>query len=349
MRVVIAPDSFKGSLGAAEAAEAIAAGVRLWARATGRSVETVLLPVADGGEGFAACLSRYMPGRWLTATVTGPLGDHVAARYYMADDGTAVIEMAAAAGLHLVGTPTPQTALAGTTRGVGELMAQAMAGGATRMVMGLGGSATTDGGAGLLEALAGVEVTVPIVAAVDVDNVMCGPQGAAAVFGTQKGADAATVAVLDERLRKLAERYDRESGRPVSTIPGSGAAGATAAALLTLGATLRSGIEVILQAAGFDKIVADADLVITGEGRLDLQTLRGKAPMGVLRAAGSVPVIAIGGSVAADAATALRTAGFAAVIAATPASMPLPQALVPSTARTNLTHATLSTLTAPTE
>ena len=339
IRVVIAPDSFKGSLTAAEAAAAIDAGVRKAAHEAGLSIETVIIPVADGGEGFADCLSRYMPGQWVTATVTGPLGAPVQARYYMADDGNAIIEMAAAAGLHLVGTPTPETAWSATTHGVGELMADAIDRGASRIIMGLGGSATTDGGSGLLEALEGQKVNVPIIAAVDVDNVMCGPQGAAAVFGPQKGADAKTVAALESRLRKLAARYDSLCGRSISTTPGSGAAGATAAALLTLGAEMHSGIQVILNAAGFERIVADADLVITGEGRLDRQTLGGKAPMGVLRAAGAVPVIAIGGNVDEEAVPTLLAAGFKAVVAATPPRMPLHEALKPETAMANLRRA----------
>jgi glycerate kinase len=340
VRIVIAPDSFKGSLEADEAAAAIAAGV-----VRSRPDATVVLrPIADGGEGTvaAALAAGYRAGQ---VSVEGPDGAPVVATF--AHDGTtAVLELAAAAGLGLLHRPAPLTA---STRGVGELVLAALDAGAGRIVLGLGGSATTDGGGGMLQALgvrlldddgtdlppgggalgrlaridvggldrrlAGVEFVV----ATDVDNPLLGEHGAAAVFGPQKGASAGDVAVLDAALARFAEVLARDLGAQVADLPGAGAAGGTAAgAVAVLGARLVSGAGLVCDLIGLDAALTGADLVITGEGSLDGQTLRGKAPAEVAaraRAAG-VPCVALAGVVRLSP-DELAAAGFAGAHALT--------------------------------
>ncbi len=317
MRIVIAPDSFKGTLTAAQACDAIAEGCR---RAL-PDAELRRLPVADGGEGTAATLATATGGVLHPVTVSGPLGTPVSATYAVLGDGcTAVVEMAEAAGLLRLTPGAPKEPLRATTYGVGELIRVAAAHpGVTKLVIALGGSATTDGGAGMLEALGvrfydargvpshpeedGIETllimknadlsgakrfpSVAVEIACDVTNPLLGPNGAAHVFGPQKGASPEQIKTLDDGLRRFARAMTEATGRDVRDVPGSGAAGGTAAGLLWLfpQATLRPGIEIVLDAAGFDGAVRNADLVFTGEGRFDSQTAGGKAVFGVARRA----------------------------------------------------------------
>ncbi|GAA3644381.1 glycerate kinase [Lentzea roselyniae] len=282
--VIVAPDKFKGSLTAPQVAAAVARGLR----EAVPDVDVRCLPVADGGDGTvdAAVAAGFVKvGRW----VTGPVGKPVPASF--AVRGTiAVVEAAAAAGLTLLDRPAPLDA---TSHGVGELLKAALDTGCTTIVLGLGGSACTDGGAGMLEALGGASFDgVDLVLASDVDNPLLGPTGAAAVYGPQKGASPDQVEILEARLAAFASRLGLEH----ADRPGAGAAGGIGfAALAVLGARFRPGIEVVLELVGFAEAVGEASLVITGEGSLDAQTRHGKAPFGVVRASGDVPVVAVAG------------------------------------------------------
>ncbi|WP_322401937.1 glycerate kinase [Massilia luteola] len=345
MKIVIAPDSFKESLTALQVAAAIEAGMReVWPDAT-----YVKVPVADGGEGTVQALIDATGGRRVEARVTGPLGQMVDAFYGTAGGagGLAVIEMAAASGLE--GVPPdlrdPRTA---TSRGTGELILAALDAGARRFVLGVGGSATNDGGAGMLQALgvrllddagrdigpggaalarlaridaSGLDPRVRAAAfriACDVDNPLVGPRGASAVFGPQKGASPEMVRQLDAALAHYADIVKRDLGRDIAQMPGAGAGGGIAAAMVVfLHGQLRPGIEIVTEAVGLDAAVRDADLVVTGEGRIDGQTVNGKTPMGVARVARrhGIPVVAIGGSLARDA-DAVHAHGIEVVVAA---------------------------------
>ena len=315
VRIVIAPDKFKGTLDADGVADAIAAGI---ARVR-PDAELLLRPVADGGDGTvaAALRSGWTP---LAVRVTGPDGSPREAVLAL-DDGTALVELATAAGLHLA-PPAPLTA---STRGVGDLLLAALDAGARRLVVGIGGSASTDAGTGMLAALgvrfldgtgadlppggaalarldrvdvtgldprlAGVEVLI----ASDVDNPLTGPRGAAAVFGPQKGASAEDVAVLDAALARFAEVVRRDLRVEVDDVPGAGGAGGTAAgALAVLGARITSGADLVCDLVGLDAALAGADLCLTGEGALDEQTLSGKAPAVVARRAAAAGVRCVG-------------------------------------------------------
>jgi glycerate kinase len=309
VRVVIAPDKFKGSLSAIEVAEAVQRG--LVAVVPGLSVHCV--PVADGGDGTldAAVASGF---ERVAASATGPIGTVVDTAYAVGGD-TAVIEMADVSGLSRL--PRGVTsALSATSRGTGELIAKALDRGAGRIVLGIGGSACTDGGAGMLQALGaslrdrtgaplpdgGAALTelaevdlsglhprlagTEIVVACDVDNPLTGQLGAAAVYGPQKGATEADVETLDASLTRMADLVAERTGTDHRDVPGAGAAGGVGfAAIAVLGATLRPGIELLLELLDFDDHVRGADLVVVGEGSLDSQTLHGKAPMGVARLA----------------------------------------------------------------
>ena len=330
MRVVIAPDSFKGSLSAQAAAEAMARGVG----AVFPEAELRLVPIADGGEGTVDALVTATAGRFCEARVAGPLGEPVVARWGVLGDGTtAVIEMAAASGLSLV-APGARDPRAAGTRGTGELMRAALDAGLRRLVIGIGGSATNDGGSGMARALgirfldvddrelpeggaalarleridlggadprlAGAEILV----ACDVDNPLTGPRGASAVYGPQKGATPEMVAELDLALARYARVGAIATGREVASIPGAGAAGGLGAGLLLFTqARLQPGVEIVLEATGFDALVEGAALVLTGEGRTDLQTAMGKAPVGVAAVARrhGVPVICLSGGLGAGA------------------------------------------------
>ncbi|GBQ98997.1 glycerate kinase [Acetobacter nitrogenifigens DSM 23921 = NBRC 105050] len=328
MKIAIICDSFKESLSALEVADEIEAGFRLvWP-----DVVCVKLPAADGGEGTVAALVAATGGRVVRTCVTGPLGDPVEGFFGVTGDGrTAIIEMAAAAGLELL-SPERRDPLRATTRGVGELFCAALDAGCRHIILGLGGSATNDGGAGFAQALgasllddSGREIEAggaaltrlarisldeldPRLAetrvdvACDVDNPLTGEHGASAVFGPQKGATQAMVDVLDAALSHYAGRITADLGRDVASVPGAGAAGGMgAAALAFLDARMRPGVEIVMEALGVAEIVADVDLVITGEGRIDGQTVRGKTPAGVARVARQAgkPVIAIAGSLGA--------------------------------------------------
>jgi glycerate 2-kinase len=321
VRVVVAPDKFKGSLTALEAAEAVGAGLR----AALPEVRVVLAPVADGGDGTveAAVAAGYDR---VTRTVSGPTGLPVSASYAVSGP-TAVVEMAEASGLRRLpgGRPAPLTA---TTYGTGDLVAAALDGRAERVVLGVGGSATTDGGTGMAHALgarfldAGGQELPPggsalrhlhafsldglhprlreadIVVASDVDNPLVGERGAAAVYGPQKGAGSQDVELLEKGLARLASVVAQQLGIDIATLPAAGAAGGTAGgAVAFLGARIVPGIDLLLDLLHFADTVRDADLVITGEGSLDTQSLAGKAPWGVARAArrAGVPVVALVG------------------------------------------------------
>ncbi|MBQ6267668.1 MAG: glycerate kinase [Clostridia bacterium] len=318
-RILIAPDSFKGTLTAAQVADLIAEGLL----AADPTLEITRLPVADGGEGLAEALRTCCGGTACSATVSGVFGTPMQAGYLLLPDGTAVIETAACAGLPLAGEKK-NPALA-TTRGVGELMLDAARSGAKRILLGLGGSATNDGGIGAASALgwqflnaAGDPVEpvgahladirkilppatpfpLPVEAACDVENPFFGPQGAAYVFAPQKGADPAMVAQLDAGLRQLAAVIAADCGSDVAAMPGAGAAGGFGGgAVAFFGATLKKGIDLVLDAAGFDALAAQADWIITGEGRLDSQSADGKVISGVAKrgAAAGKPVLAICG------------------------------------------------------
>lgn len=323
VRVVVAPDSFGGTLSATAAAEAIAAG---WRRAAPGD-DLRLLPLADGGTGFVDVLHAALGGQWHELDVTGPFGEPVPARWLRIGD-TAYLESAAACGLQFVPRErrVPGTARAVTSRGVGELVADAMAAGVDEVVIGLGGSATTDGGAGMLAALgaealdaSGAPVApggaalagavrlagppkldgVRLVAAADVDNPLLGAHGAAAVFGPQKGADAEAVAELDVALARFADVLAAAVGRDVRDEPGAGAAGGLGAALLACGARRVSGAGLVRELVGLDAALDEAGLAVTGEGSFDWQSLRGKLITAVARAAADrgVPCVVLAGQV----------------------------------------------------
>lgn len=289
MQLVAAPDKFRGTLSAAEAARAMANGARdLGWTARER-------PLADGGEGSLDAFGG--PNR--TSTVSGPLGATVAAGWRLEGE-LAVIEMAAASGLGLLGGPEPNDPVRATTFGTGELIAEAIRSGARRIIVGVGGSASTDGGLGAIDALAHrrfAEDRVAVEVACDVETRFV---DAAPVFAPQKGADPATVAALTSRLEEIAARYREEFGVDVREIDGGGAAGGLAGGLFALGATLRPGFELIADEVGFDAVLAPADLVVTGEGQLDATSFAGKVVGGVRRhaARARVPVVIVAGQIA---------------------------------------------------
>ncbi|MFM9034947.1 MAG: glycerate kinase, partial [Mycobacterium sp.] len=304
-RVLIAPDCFGDSLTAVEAARAISQG---WRR-TRPADHLVLLPLSDGGPGFVDVLVARHPGmQRRRARVRGPLGETVDADWLLdPDTGTAYIECAQACGLGLLGgPPTAHTAVAAQSTGVGELLDAALDIGARSVVVGLGGSACTDGGRGMVDALGGVAAArdrlagVDLTAATDVEHPLLGPSGAARVFGPQKGADPATVDLLESRLKAWAQQLETATGRAVTALPGAGAAGGLGAALLALGGRRESGARLIAAHTGVADEIDRADLVVTGEGRLDGQSLRGKV-VGSLAAVArplGVAVVVLAGQVA---------------------------------------------------
>ncbi|MGB3301216.1 MAG: glycerate kinase [Gordonia sp. (in: high G+C Gram-positive bacteria)] len=304
-RIVIAPDEFGGTLSAAIAARAIASG---WHRARPDDVLT-LLPQSDGGPGFVDVLSAAMGerGRREQVSVPGPLGTATTAEILVVD-GTAYLETAQACGLHLVRADGRQadtdTARRASTAGVGSLLRVAAESGVSRIVVGLGGSATTDGGRGAVEAIGGLARAktllrgIELIAATDVTNPLLGDAGAAAVFGPQKGADAATIVELEARLAAWADELEAD-GPSVRELPGAGAAGGLGALLFALGGRREAGADVVGNATDRARRIAAADLVITGEGRFDQQTAFGKVVASVTSDAHSadVPVVVIAGQV----------------------------------------------------
>ena len=274
---LVCPDKFRGTLTAAGATEALARGLEAADVDRRRFDEVRRLPLADGGEGTLDALLASSGGSRRRAAVTGPLGESVSAEYGVLPDGTAVVESARASGIALVAGPNDP--LAATSRGTGELIRAAVRNGATRILVTVGGSAMTDGGLGAVDALgwslAGLDVTV----ACDVSTPFV---DAARLYGPQKGATAAQVALLTRRLERLAEVYRQRTGTEVSTLEHSGAAGGLAGGLAALGARLEPGFEVIARAAGFESALEGVDLVVTGEGRFDRTSLDGKVTGSVL-------------------------------------------------------------------
>ncbi len=341
LRVLLCPNAFKGSLTAARAAQAMTAGA---ARLGRPEITTVSLPLADGGDGTLETLVAATAGEIFNAVVQGPTGVPVAARWGRlggAMRDTAVIEMAEASGLRLLTAAQydPENA---STYGVGQLMRLALEAGCRTLLVGIGGSATNDGGAGMAQALGarfldsdGAELPpggaalrnlaqidraafflppgTRVIAACDVDNPLAGPEGAARIYGPQKGAAPAQIEMLDAALA----HYGEILGQDVAAIPGAGAAGGLGAGLLAFcNAELRPGIDLVMEAAGFDAALACCNLVLTGEGRLDGQTGRGKVIAGVAKRAkaANVPVVALAGALADGAEAALRPEGLTAAL-----------------------------------
>lgn len=355
MKVVIAPDSFKESLTAKQVCDSIQSGLaRVW-----HDAKFVAIPVADGGEGTVQSLVDATQGRLVEVKVMGPQGKRVEAFYGMlGDNQTAVIEMAAASGLHHVPLAQRDPKLT-TSFGTGELIRHALDQGVTKLIIGLGGSATNDGGVGMLAALGArftnadgdpIQLTggglrelthidlqdfdprlqhCDILVACDVNNPLCGDKGASAVFGPQKGATPEDVQLLDDALLQFGLLTEKVTGKMVLESAGAGAAGGMGAALLAYTqARLRPGIEIVLETVQLAHQVSDADLVITGEGRIDSQTVHGKTPMGVAKVAKrfDVPVLALCGCTG-DNYQAVYQCGIDAVFAAVPRTMSLEDAL----------------------
>lgn len=363
-KIIVASDSFKGSLSSAEVAAAVAEGVR----DVCPECKVVCLEVGDGGEGTSGALMRALGGSAVSCETHDPLMRPILAEYGISADGrTAIIDMAAASGLTLLLTEERNPLLT-TTFGTGEMIADALRSGCSRVIVGLGGSATNDGGTGMLAALGirfldsrgaalpgtgeSLEKIVSadcsgappgladaeFIAACDVENPLCGPHGAAYVYAPQKGADAAATAALDRGLRNFGEIAETAYGHGILEAEGAGAAGGAGAGMMAyLHARMVPGAELLLDALDFDRLVADADLVITGEGRMDEQTLMGKLPLRVLRraAAHGVPVIALAGSVSVT-----DNPGFAAIAAVSPDGCPLEIAMQAAVASSNIRKAT---------
>ncbi|MEZ9063258.1 MULTISPECIES: glycerate kinase [unclassified Vibrio] len=365
MKIVIAPDSYKESLSAMGVAQAIEDGFKQLIP----NAEYVKLPMADGGEGTVQSLVDATNGSIIQHPVIGPLGEIVEGFYGMFGDGkTAIIEMAAASGLDLV-SPEQRNPLKTTTYGTGELIKAVLDKGVEHIIIGIGGSATNDGGLGMAQALGirmldaeghelvfgGGELSklttidltnldprlqnVRLEVACDVDNPLCGPKGASQVFGPQKGATPEMVELLDANLAHYASIMKNQLGVDVIDLPGAGAAGGLGAALVgLLNAELRPGINIVMDAVNLDEIVSDADLVITGEGRIDSQTIHGKTPIGVARTAKKhkLPVIGIAGCLASDCGV-VHEHGIDAVFAVVNRSVDLPTALAEAAKNIELT------------
>ena len=383
MKIVIASDSFKGSLSSIEVAESVEKGIL----DVLPSCNVVKVAVADGGEGTKEALCQTLGGKTVEIPVEDPIGRTINASYVILEDGiTAVLEMSSASGLTLL-TPSERNPMRTSTYGTGQLIADALGRGCRRFLTGIGGSATNDGGMGMLEALgyrfldddgnelSGIGASLSkvcriddsrvlqavheseFIVACDVDSPLYGPDGAAYVFAPQKGADPEMVRALDDGLRHFAEvtamyMNSSENGssanlddgeyllvngnviQDMSSMSGAGAAGGLGYAFVTfLGARLKRGVDMVLDAIGFDKMIEGADLVITGEGRIDAQTFTGKTPYGVLQRASrqNIPVIALAGLVALDA-----SSGFTAIRQITPPDMRLSEAMLPAVASANL-------------
>lgn len=330
MKIVIASDSYKGSLDSLQVNEAMRKGIlRVF-----EDAEIICIPIADGGEGTVDAVMTCCGGSYCYETVTGPDGREVIARYGILLDKSAVIEMAAASGLPLVQDITPDTVMNSTTYGTGQLIASALDKGCRKIYIGIGGSATNDGGIGMLQALgvsfldadnrevgfdgkyldkiARIDISnldprireTELVVMSDVTNPLCGENGAAVVYGPQKGATEEEIAILDKGLAQFAELICQMNLPDIRNLPGAGAAGGLGGGLVSfLGAEIRPGIKAILEIADFEKSVQWADLILSGEGRIDGQSANGKVVSGIAEIAGkyNVPVIAICGSVEKDA------------------------------------------------
>ncbi len=355
MRIIVAPDSYKGSVSALAVAQAMARGVQR----VFPSADVCKVPIADGGEGTVEALVTATGGQFRQTQVTDPLGNPITAWWGILGDGqTAVIEMAAASGLPLL-APEQRNPRLTTTFGTGELLRAVLDAGLRRIILGIGGSATNDGGVGMAQAL-GIHFTgadgaelpyggaalaglkqidlsgldprlreTEITVACDVDNPLCGPRGASAVFGPQKGATPAIVAELDAALAHFAALATQATGRQAAEQPGAGAAGGLGAAMLFFtSARLRPGVDIVLDAVHFADVVQDADFVITGEGRTDFQTAFGKAPVGVAKVAKQfqVPVFCLSGALG-DGTDTLLDHGIDALLSICDQPMTLEQAM----------------------
>lgn len=330
MKIIVSMDSYKGSISAYEAGEAIRRGILRVAP----SAEIINLPAADGGEGTVDAMIAAGRGKRLSCEVTGPLGQRLQASYGVLDGGVAVLEMSAASGLPLVKKELLNPLIA-TTYGTGEMIKAALDEGYRNFLIGLGGSATNDGGSGMAQALgaslknaqgqdlswgglalanlAHIDIShidtriqeSNFVCAIDVTNPLCGQNGATAVYGPQKGVTAQNIPLLDEALLHYARVIQRDLGVEVLTLSGGGAAGGLGAGMHAfLGATFKLGIHAVLDCIQFDRLAQGASLVFTGEGHMDRQTIQGKVPIGVAQRTkriGNIPVIALVGGVSADA------------------------------------------------
>lgn len=365
MRVVVATDSFKGSLSSREVADAFELGLRDHTP----DCEVVKVVIADGGEGTTEALTESLGGRLIEVEVCDPLGRPIVARYGIVDDSkTAIIELSSASGLTLLNTEERNPLLT-STFGTGEMIADAIQRGCRKFLVGIGGSATNDGGTGALRALGfrfldsessplvgGGEILDKIAAidnshvikelseceftiACDVTNPLYGEQGAAYIYAPQKGATPDMVEQLDRALRNFARVVEAFSNRRISDMEGAGAAGGVGGGFKALlNARLVRGIDMVLEAIEFDQIIEGCDLVITGEGKIDRQTIMGKAPSGVLATAREqgIPTIAIGGCV--EWCEELRNSQFTAIEAVTPEDMELTEAMRTETAKNNIRH-----------
>ena len=314
MQVLVAPDCYGDSLSAVEAAAAIATG---WTRSRPGD-RFIVAPQSDGGPGFVEVLASRL-GETRRVRVCGPLDTTVDAEWvFDRASSTAYLECAQACGLALLGgPPTPETALAADSTGVGQLIAEALRAGASRIVVGLGGSACTDGGKGMITQLGGLDAArerladVELIAASDTEYPLVGPWGAARVFGPQKGADTAAVAALEVRLEAWAFELEAVAGRDVSSEPGAGAAGGIGAGLLALGGRIESGAEIIAEHTHLADDLETADMIVTGEGRFDEQSLHGKVVGFLADSAGplGIPVIVLAGQVGLEN-SAVRSSGI---------------------------------------
>ena len=343
MKIIVAIDSFKGCLTSAEANQAAAEGIL----AKMPEAEVVQVPVSDGGEGFMEAFQAAMGGEIVDANVKDPLMRTIVAQYLIQGD-TAVIEIAKASGLTLL-KPEERNPIVATSYGTGQLVVDAVRRGCKHIIVGLGGSATSDCGIGMLRAIIDAfakhgswddvrEVdNVCFTIATDVTNPLCGENGAAHVFAPQKGAAPEIVDALDARAKRFAEASAKHMGRDCQNKPGAGAAGGLGYAFLQyMNADCRSGIDLLLDTIHFDDLLQDADLVITGEGSADRQTLMGKLPFGILQRAQNhhVPVMLIAGRIADE--QQLLDAGFSRVACINPPGLPLDIALQPATAKENI-------------
>ena len=343
MKIIVAIDSFKGCLTSAEANQAAAEGIL----AKMPEAEVVQVPVSDGGEGFMEAFQAAMGGEIVDANVKDPLMRTIVAQYLRQGD-TAVIEIAKASGLTLL-KPEERNPIVATTYGTGQLVVDAVRRGCKHIIVGLGGSATSDCGIGMLRAIIDAFAkhgswddvreldNVCFTIATDVTNPLCGENGAAHVFAPQKGAAPEIVDALDARAKRFAETSAKHMGRDCQNKPGAGAAGGLGYAFLQyMNADCRSGIDLLLDTIHFDDLLQDADLVITGEGSADRQTLMGKLPFGILQRAQKhhVPVMLIAGRIADE--QQLLDAGFSRVVCINPPGLPLDIALQPATAKENI-------------
>ena len=325
MKIIIAPQAFKGSISGMNAAKAIEAGVKIVLPDS----ETILLPIADGGDGTLETLIDVMGGDIVYETISGPFGSKIKADWgALSNKNTAILEMARTSGLALI-NPKDLDPYKATTFGLGELISKAMDKGYREFIVGIGGSATNDAGAGLAQALgvrllnaSGKEIDFggfnlkhldsidmsridPRVkesifkVACDVDNPMCGPEGASAVYGPQKGASKEMITVLDNALQHFSDVVNRDLNKQIKHMPGAGAAGGLGGGMFAfLNASLKKGVDIVLDTVDFDQKLENADLVITGEGQIDFQTVFSKAPIGVAKAskAKNIPVVGLSGS-----------------------------------------------------